>query len=73
MHHTPPVEMAVVDGQRISIIAEGEPGLVSGTFRLKFNDQVVIDQKTNPFGDSSQTFNGAYRGKPVMARVTKVV
>lgn len=27
----------------------------------------------NYSGGSSQTFNGSYRGKPVMARVTKVV
>lgn len=70
---TSPVEMATINGQTISIVAEGEPGLIQGTFRLRFNGEAVIDQKTKPFGGSSQTFTGAYKSKPVMARVTKVV
>ena len=70
---TSPVEMAVVNGERISISAEGELGFIQDIFRLKFNNELVIEQKTQPFGGSSQTFNGTFRGKPVMARVTKVV
>ena len=70
---TSPVETAQINGQPVSIVAEGQPGVLTGTFVLKFNNTVVINERTKLFGGSSQTFNGRYQGKQVMARVTRVV
>ncbi|WP_141101986.1 hypothetical protein [Oceanicola sp. 22II-s10i] len=59
-------------GERLVIEAEATPGLIDAEFVLKINGQTVIRDRTEPFGGSSQSFSGSYRGQQVMARATAV-
>ena len=65
-------EFANFEGERIRIDAEVEAGLITGNLVLRINDEVVIEQQSEAFGGSSQTFKGTWQGKDVRARVTLV-
>ena len=65
-------EFSTYNGERIRIDAEVDVGLVTGNVILRINDELVIEQKSEVFGGSSQTFKGTWQGKDVRARVTVV-
>lgn len=67
-----PVEFAHYQGERLQIEAVARPGIVDAEVKLLINGETVIKQRSQPFGGSSQTFEGVWRGKLVTARATRV-
>lgn len=65
-------EISQYRGQQIEISAKATPGLFDAEFVLMIDGQEVINDRTTPFGGSSQTFEGVWNGKKVKARVTSV-
>ncbi|MSU89734.1 hypothetical protein GE300_08895 [Rhodobacteraceae bacterium 2CG4] len=65
-------EYATVAGSRLAISAEMTPGVIDAKFVLRINGAPVINDRTEPFGGTSQNFSGSYDGRPVSARVTAV-
>lgn len=65
-------EVGYYDGKPITIRAEVEPGLVDSNLNLYIQDELVVNQRSKAFGGSSQSFKGSWRGKPVIARATKI-
>ena len=65
-------EFATYNGERIEVAATATPGLFNAGFIVTINGQTVIDDRTEAFGGSSQTFTGTWNGKNVTARATRV-
>lgn len=65
-------EVSQFGGERLIIQADATPALFDAKFELRINDQLVISDRTQPFGGTSQSFNGSYKGHQVMARATAV-
>ncbi len=65
-------EMSQYKGQKIELMATATPGLIDAEFVLFINGKQVIKQRTQPFGGSSQTFEGTWNGHRVKARATAV-
>ena len=65
-------EISQYQGQRIEITARATPSLFDAEFILFINGKEVINDRTKPFGGTSQTFEGVWNGKPVRARATAV-
>ncbi|GGE54861.1 hypothetical protein [Actibacterium pelagium] len=65
-------EYANYGGERLQIIAKANPGLIDSQFIVEINGVVAVNQRSKPFGGSSQTFEGSYRGERVTARATYV-
>lgn len=65
-------EMAQFKGQSIQLNAKVTPGLLDGELELYVNNELVIKERSQAFGGSSQTFTGQWRGKDVRARATQV-
>ncbi len=66
-------EIATFEGQRLTIQAEAKPlPLGAAEVMVKIDGETVINQKSQVFGGSSQTFNGSWNGRPVSARATRI-
>lgn len=65
-------EFATYEGERIEIAATATPNLFNSDIIITINGNTVIDDKTETFGGSSQTFTGNWQGKQVTARLTQV-
>jgi hypothetical protein len=65
-------EFSTYNNEKIQLDAVAVPGLIGAEFTLNINGEEVIRAKSKPFGGSSQTFEGVWRGKPVIARATRV-
>jgi hypothetical protein len=65
-------EFANFAGERIEISASATPGMFDALFTLSINSETVIQQRSQAFGGSSQTFEGVWRGRPITARATRV-
>ena len=65
-------EVTQYGNERLQIAAKVTPGLFDGELQLFINGQLVIKERSQAFGGSSQTFNGTWKGKQVVARATKV-
>lgn len=69
--HSAP-EVARFENQQIQISAQVTPGMIDAEFRLYIDGDLVIKQRSQPFGGSSQTFDGTWKSNRVMSRVTRV-
>lgn len=69
--HSAP-EVAQYQNEQLRIAAHVEPGMFDSELRLFINNKVVIKQRSQAFGGSSQNFEGNWRGRPVLARATRV-
>jgi len=69
--HSAP-EVARFENQQIQIAAQVTPGMIDAEFRLYIDGDLVIKQRSQPFGGSSQTFDGTWKSNRVMSRVTRV-
>jgi len=65
-------EVAQFQGQNLKISAKATPGLFNGELQLFINDELVITQRSQAFGGSSQSFEGSWQGRNVTARATRV-
>lgn len=65
-------EFATYQQGRIEIQAEVTPGLIDSEVRLTINGTEVINARSEVFGGSSQSFNGAWGDKHVTVRATRV-
>jgi hypothetical protein len=65
-------EMTRYEGQALQLSAKMTPGLIDAEFKLYVDNELVINDRTQPFGGSSQTFEGTWKGKQVVARATSV-
>ena len=65
-------EFSTLDGERIQLEAVATPGLFDAKVELKINGETVISDRSEPFGGTSQSFEGTWNGKRVVARATRV-
>ena|SRR6056297_3533697 len=65
-------EVAQFNNERLQISATVTPGMFDGELKLFINEELVINQRSQAFGGSSQTFEGAWQGRQVTARATRV-
>ena len=65
-------EFAVYGKEKLQLEATAVPGLIDAQFSLKINGEEVVRGRTVPFGGSSQSFEGVWQGKKVLARATRV-
>ena len=65
-------EVTQFGNERLQISANLTPGLVDGELELFINGERVIKQRSQAFGGSSQSFQGNWKGKQVVARATRV-
>ena len=65
-------EVTSYRGERLEIAASAKPGLFDAELVVSINGEQVINQRSQAFGGSSQTFSGVWRGRPVTARATRV-
>lgn len=65
-------EFSVYEGRQIQIEATATPGLIDSHVQIRINGETIIDDRTEAFGGSSQSFEGTWNGKPVLARATRV-
>lgn len=66
------VEVARYGNEAINVRAEVVAGALDGVLKVYINEELVVNQRSQVFGGSSQTFNGTWRGRPVVARATLV-
>lgn len=65
-------EVTQFQGRTLQISAQVTPGLFDGRLILIINNEVAIDQRSQAFGGSSQSFEGVWDGRQVTARATRV-
>lgn len=65
-------EITTYQGQRLQISAVVTPGMFDGELQLFINEQMVIKQRSQAFGGTSQSFEGSWNGRRVTARATRV-
>jgi hypothetical protein len=65
-------EVAQFNNERLQISAKVTPGLFDGELKLFINEELVINQRSQAFGGSSQSFEGTWQGRQVTARATRV-
>jgi predicted oxidoreductase len=65
-------ELALIDNRQVEVSASVTPGLVDGELTITFDNTVVIKQRSQVFGGSSQSFTGSYKGHKVTARATLI-
>jgi hypothetical protein len=65
-------EFATFESERIEIQAEMTPGLLDAEVKLLINNELIINERSQTFGGSSQVFHGTWNGKQVTARATAV-
>jgi len=70
--HTSAPEIAHFNGQKLQISAEVNPGLFDGELTLFIDGDIVIKERSQAFGGSSQSFEGTWKGHQVTARATTV-
>ncbi len=69
--HSAP-EVAYYENQKLQLAAKITPGVFDGELTLAINGEQVIKQRSQAFGGTSQTFEGTWKGKQVVARTTAV-
>lgn len=65
-------ETSVYRGEKLVMQANATPGVLDAKFELMINGETVISDRTQPFGGTSQSFEGSFRGQQVIARATAV-
>jgi len=65
-------EYSTYKNQKIQLDAVATPGLFDAEFTININGQEVIKSRSKAFGGSSQSFEGVWEGKTVVARATRV-
>lgn len=65
-------EFSTFNGKQIQLEAVATPGVFDAKVELKINGETIISERTEVFGGSSQSFQGTWSGKQVVARATRV-
>ncbi|SFI84336.1 hypothetical protein SAMN04487991_1038 [Celeribacter neptunius] len=64
--------MTHYNGRPLQLVAKMTPGMFDEEVKLYIDNELVINERSQPFGGSSQTFEGTWKGRKVVARATAV-